>query len=112
EVDRQHPVGIAREPEEGGLAETEGPAIAPDDAKAHRHEGPDQEIGGVAHGPGVGEERIERACRYGRDNEEPEDRTTADGLGSFEAREPKGGPPAPRPGCSLDEGDVTVAHAR
>ena len=95
DVDREHPVGVAREAEEGGLAEAESTAIAPNDAEPHGHEGPHQEVGRIADGPAVDEERVGGGRGDHGDNQPPEYWTTAHGLGSFEPGDPNGEAGAP-----------------
>src|SRR3979409_1900790 len=57
-IERENAVGIARQAEERGLAEAEGPAIAPEKTEPKGHERPREEIHGVADGVAVGKQRI------------------------------------------------------
>ncbi len=87
EIEGEDAVAVAGNAKERGLAERERAAIAPDQAQAERDEHPDKEINGVANGISVAEQRIRASNREHDGEHDPERRTAACGLRTFEAAE-------------------------
>src|SRR6202011_4754986 len=85
EIEGEDAVTEAANAKKRGLAERERAAIAPDQAQAERDEHPDKEINGVANGISVAEQRIRASDREHDGEHDPERRTAACGLRTFEA---------------------------
>src|SRR5882757_8268449 len=84
EIEREYAVRVTGQAEKRGLAETEGAAIAPDQAQAERHERPGEEVDRIADGIAIGQQRVSDRGEQHHHGGTPEQRTAAERLRPLE----------------------------